>query len=638
MTVSSNTSTATFLPNNATVFPLPFRFFSNDDLNVYRIDATTGAATIQTLGVDYTLTGAGDPEVDGNATGVLTLVSPLTIGGPSLFIERVMEVEQPTDIVNQGRFFPEVHEDAFDRLTMLIQQADASGRGAIRVAIGDPEPSRLLPAPSRANQLMGFDSAGNPIAVSPVDGDLSDFALRLANSTDPALGGAMVGLTRRNGLAGRTVAQMSAERVSIEDFRIPGQVDWTQALADAAAYMIAQSQAGTPKILEFNANEVYEASVFPNWRWHNMWIRGNGCLWRNTGTGDTLICDAGPATFQLRNVSITGVRVEGGTTSGHGVFIRGINASEFEVEVRGCGTAFHAFQLIFTVLNEYRFKASSIAFPFVGGAIPLRGIVMGERGVGEKCSACTFYNPVIEGVSERGILLQGALQNTFLGGTSESNGATNVEVQSVAFHNQFIGMDIEQSGTGISIIDAGRWNRWNNIYADQQVNIGATAIGCKMRDSLMNSVDDQGLGSTLDCIDYNINAGTFTLSGAAVASQEARRIRNTTTGTFLPSKFVDASFGPAGQAVKRHNHAAVAIAAPPVPGSVPGSSVVSGVSVPGAQVNDTVIVTAGQPSNYTVYGVVTAPDTVQIRWHQITGAAASPLPAGGTVRIDTWGH
>ena len=30
---------------------------------------------------------------------------------------------QETSIRNQGGFFPEIHEDAFDKLTMLVQQA-----------------------------------------------------------------------------------------------------------------------------------------------------------------------------------------------------------------------------------------------------------------------------------------------------------------------------------------------------------------------------------------------------------------------------------------------------------------------------------------------------------------------------------
>lgn len=511
-----------------------------------------------------------------------------------------------------------------DRPTQLLERAS------------DPGNLYSIKLPSSFPVILsGTWATDEPLLVVRVDQSLRQ---DLAEDIDPLLGAGIIGLTRRNGLAGRTVASMVAERVSIEDFRIPGQLDWTAALADAAAYMIAQSQAGTPKILEFNANEVYEASVMPNWRWHNMWLRGNGATLKNTGTGDTLICDAGATTFQLRNVSITGFKLLGGTTSGRGAFIRGINASEFELEVRGCGTAFAAFDISFTVLNEYRLKASSIAFPFVDGAIPLRGIVLAAREAAEKSSANLFLNPVIEGVSERGILLQGAVQNVFMGGTSESNGGTNIELQSIAFNNSILGMDIEQSGTLQSGIDAGRFNRWSHVYADEKLSVTATAIGCRVADSVINSLDDQGTGTTIDCLHYNINVGTFTLSGAAVATQEHRRVRNTTSGSYLPSKLIDVSIGSAGQAIKRHNHAAVAIAEPPAPGAVPGTSIVSGISVPGAAVNDTCLITAGHGSNFFVQGVVTAANTVQIRWTQITGAPASPLPGGGTVRIDTWGH
>ena len=60
MTVSSQTSTATFVGNGvATAFPLPFRFFDNGDIRAYFIDSVTGAATQMVLGSDYTLIGAG---------------------------------------------------------------------------------------------------------------------------------------------------------------------------------------------------------------------------------------------------------------------------------------------------------------------------------------------------------------------------------------------------------------------------------------------------------------------------------------------------------------------------------------------------------------------------------------------------
>jgi hypothetical protein len=122
MTVSSQTSNETFYGNGSTtVWDLPFRFFDNSDVDVYLIDPATGIVTPLALGTDYTLTGAGLPEQFGNAPGQITTTVPVA-SGKQLYVERVMEVEQLTDIVNQGRFFPEVHEDVFDRITMLIQQ------------------------------------------------------------------------------------------------------------------------------------------------------------------------------------------------------------------------------------------------------------------------------------------------------------------------------------------------------------------------------------------------------------------------------------------------------------------------------------------------------------------------------------
>ncbi len=122
MTVSSQTSTATFVGNGvATAFPLPFRFFDNGDIRAYFIDIVTGAATQMVLGADYTLIGAGEPEVDGNALSLLTTTVPLA-SMRGLYVERFMPQTQSTDLVNQGEFFASTHEDVFDRLTMLIQQ------------------------------------------------------------------------------------------------------------------------------------------------------------------------------------------------------------------------------------------------------------------------------------------------------------------------------------------------------------------------------------------------------------------------------------------------------------------------------------------------------------------------------------
>lgn len=131
MTVSSSTDRETFQGNGVTTsFPLPFRFFNNSDVQVQLINNATQESTPQTLGIHYSLSGAGEPEVDGNADSTLTMfVAPPV--GLSLFAVRVMDPVQPTDIVNQGRFLPEIHENVFDRLTMLIQQAFGGLRNAL---------------------------------------------------------------------------------------------------------------------------------------------------------------------------------------------------------------------------------------------------------------------------------------------------------------------------------------------------------------------------------------------------------------------------------------------------------------------------------------------------------------------------
>ncbi len=238
MTVSSQTNNATFVGNGVTtVFPLPFRFFSNGDVFAYFIDSTTGASTPMSLGVDYTLTGAGEPEVNGNAVSVLTTTVPLA-SMRGLYVERVMQQVQETDIVNQGQFFASTHEDVFDRLTMLIQQAKANSAGAIRVAIGDPEPTRLVPATQRANLLMGFDSQGNPIAVAPVSGSASDLAMNLANDTDPAKGAEMIGYK------GRTLAAYLSRVIDPKDHPFnatgDGVTDDREAIENALDFIGAQ--------------------------------------------------------------------------------------------------------------------------------------------------------------------------------------------------------------------------------------------------------------------------------------------------------------------------------------------------------------------------------------------------------------
>lgn len=116
MTVSTEVDHNDYTGNGVTTsFPYTFRIFKKSDLVVQVVDLNENITEL-ILDTDYTVTGAG-----GYTGGNVVLSSPLA-NGYQISISRELPVTQETDLRNQGKFFAEVHEDAFDKLTMLIQQ------------------------------------------------------------------------------------------------------------------------------------------------------------------------------------------------------------------------------------------------------------------------------------------------------------------------------------------------------------------------------------------------------------------------------------------------------------------------------------------------------------------------------------
>lgn len=158
MTVSTTTSTALFDPNGVTInFPFAFRFFAATDLKVFW-QKPDGTIQLLVLNSNYTVQGAGN---DGGGS-ITTIGTPLPNG--LLVVSRIMVATQLTSFRNQGEFFAEIHEDAFDKLVMLVQQTiDSQGRG-LTVPVADPlNISLVLPgAVARAGKALGFDANGQP--------------------------------------------------------------------------------------------------------------------------------------------------------------------------------------------------------------------------------------------------------------------------------------------------------------------------------------------------------------------------------------------------------------------------------------------------------------------------------------------
>lgn len=163
MTVQTNTNVASFNGNGVTqIFPIAFKFNNDTDLVVLLVDDATGSVSQLTLNSDYTVSGEGDEE------GGLINVVAAPASGQRLKVSRIVDILQLLDLRNQGKFFAEVHEDAFDLLTMIAQQHESGINSSLRVAESDPEPARIPSVVQRAGKLLSFDENGDPSTALPI--------------------------------------------------------------------------------------------------------------------------------------------------------------------------------------------------------------------------------------------------------------------------------------------------------------------------------------------------------------------------------------------------------------------------------------------------------------------------------------
>jgi microcystin-dependent protein len=122
MTISStNRKAGPYIGNGtASTFPFSFKVFQASDLEVVKLTVATNIETTLALTTDYTVTLNADQ--NSNAGGSITLVAGALASGYNLVITSDIANLQPTDLTNQGGFYPEVITTALDRATIQIQQ------------------------------------------------------------------------------------------------------------------------------------------------------------------------------------------------------------------------------------------------------------------------------------------------------------------------------------------------------------------------------------------------------------------------------------------------------------------------------------------------------------------------------------
>jgi len=164
MTISSVTNRMDYVGNGATAsYSFTFKIFAKTDLKVTKRD-TANVETTLAVDTDFTVSGVGD-----TTGGSITLTAGNLPTSYLLTIRRIRALTQGTDIRNQGDFFPEIHEDAFDDLVMKDQSQQVEIDRAMKLSETTTGVSSVLPIPSSL-KIFRWNSAGNAIeAVSPAD-------------------------------------------------------------------------------------------------------------------------------------------------------------------------------------------------------------------------------------------------------------------------------------------------------------------------------------------------------------------------------------------------------------------------------------------------------------------------------------
>ena len=174
--VSKNQYTGT---GNPQVFSYSYKIFVDSDLKVVVKDLT-GVETTLVLTTDYLVSNAGNQN-----GGVVTLVDSsqawLDSGGDLLLnyvltIKRVRPITQTSDIRNQGDFYPEGHENAFDHQIMVAQQQQDELDRAVKqkesstlgiLELPEPVANNAIGWNATADALSNLTTLAGAVAVSP---------------------------------------------------------------------------------------------------------------------------------------------------------------------------------------------------------------------------------------------------------------------------------------------------------------------------------------------------------------------------------------------------------------------------------------------------------------------------------------
>ena len=199
-----------------TSFDLPFPILAGDDLLAFVDDQpATG----------FAIAGLGEP------TGKITFLEPPAAGTTVTLLRRTEGIRE-TEFVDGGPFRAATINAELDRIMMLIQENREEHNRALRARAFEGDLDFCLPpVAQRANNLLGFDSSGQPMVFGqselPISGDASGQLVTPAGAT-----------------TARALGEHLAAIVNVRDFGAIGDGVSDDSAAFQAALAAAQARSG----------------------------------------------------------------------------------------------------------------------------------------------------------------------------------------------------------------------------------------------------------------------------------------------------------------------------------------------------------------------------------------------------------
>ena len=428
MTISSTTRVVQYVGPTGANFGFAFKVFEKADLVVIRTDLTTGVDTTLTLNTDYTV--SLSPDQNYNAGGTVTLVAGSLAANMRLTITSDIANLQPTDLSNQGGFYPDVINNSFDRATIQIQQLhDTMQRAVVTPAGDDATLDMVMPiASARANKYLAFNASGEPIASSGTGADAG-----LRTDLAAASGASLVGFVQAGaGAIARTALAKMREIVSVTDYGAIGDGVTNDTAAVAAA--VAQSNG---KCLYFPAGTYLVDSI--NFATYKPCVidASEAIIMARVVTANPLVYIETPhavnasfvASFKVLNANnkaANALKIRGGQNMD--ISAKAINATSHGVwldAATGYGIYYSRFWLWanYNAGDGVRMRTTDAAMRiasnvFMGGAQYNTG-----AGWDMDYAQNTFVGCSAEGNGTYGFYVDNSYSNDFLGGYSENNGS-----------------------------------------------------------------------------------------------------------------------------------------------------------------------------------------------------------------------